>query len=161
MRAASHGARAKRAAELRRDKFSQNEDDLLREIMNHNVHRKWDTIESIFQERTTSGSRTARQLRERWYNYIDPGLELKWEHEDDRRLSDLVRQHGRDFALIGRIMGNRSGKGVQNRYRSLTRGNLPREVESPASANAADDAPMDSEILFNDSWILEGCEWEQ
>jgi hypothetical protein len=63
---------------------------------------------------------TARQLRERWSNYLCPTLNASyWTDADDLKLMDLHQTIGSRWATIGKCMGNRSAPEVKNRFRNI------------------------------------------
>jgi len=51
------------------------------------------------------------------YKQIDPMLKKgKWHKEEDERIKSLVEKHGKKWAFISKIIKNRSGKQIRDRY---------------------------------------------
>ena len=108
------GAR-KRAAVVRRP-FTQEEDVKLVEIMNSGRHRSW---ESIARE---MGSRTARQVRERWSNYLSPSIRTDpWTEDEDQLLIDKINEVGRLWCSFSHFFNGRSENDIKNRWYSHLR----------------------------------------
>jgi hypothetical protein len=62
----------------------------------------------------------ARQLRERWCNYLSPELKTNgWTEEEDCELMRLYTELGPRWGIIGGRMGNRSAPDIKNRFQSI------------------------------------------
>ena len=65
-------------------------------------------------------TRTPKQCRERWNNFLDPRLKIgQWTEEEDRRLLFLHGQLGNKWAQIARQLPGRTSDRVKQRYKSL------------------------------------------
>jgi hypothetical protein len=63
---------------------------------------------------------TARQLRERWSNYLAPSINTaSWTPEEDDELLRLYTALGPCWGVIGGRMGGRSAPDIKNRYQSV------------------------------------------
>lgn len=112
----------KRAAVVRRP-FTQEEDVKLVEIMNSGRYRSW---ESIARE---MGSRTARQVRERWSNYLSPSIRTDpWTEDEDQLLIDKINEVGRLWCSFSHFFNGRSENDIKNRWYSHLRF---RTIEDP------------------------------
>jgi myb proto-oncogene protein/Myb-like DNA-binding protein BAS1 len=79
---------------------------------------------------------TARQVRERWCNYLSPDLKKDdWTSEEDAELLRLYGEIGPHWGLIGNFMQNRSGPDIKNRYHVIHHGRRKRK-RSPGRAAA-------------------------
>jgi hypothetical protein len=79
---------------------------------------------------------TARQVRERWCNYLSSDLKKDdWTRKEDAELLHLYAEIGPHWVLIGNFMQNRSGPDIKNRYNLLQHGPRKRK-RSPARAAA-------------------------
>lgn len=79
--------------------------------------------------------RTAKQCRERWSNYLDPGLlKTPFTQAEDEKLMLLQRMNGNKWALISREMPGRTENSVKLRFNSLKKvyGDSLSSVSMPA-----------------------------
>jgi hypothetical protein len=96
-----------------RRKFSAQEDKLLCRLVEKSPNN-WDAIAAEF-----TPSRSKRQLRERWQNYLDPHLELGYTKAEDDLLCGLFSELGPQWAKIAATMGKKSSTSTRNRHRLL------------------------------------------
>jgi hypothetical protein len=62
----------------------------------------------------------ARQIRERWCNYLNPELKTNgWNEDEDCELMRLYAELGPRWGIIGGRMGNRSAPDIKNRFQSV------------------------------------------
>ena len=113
-------------------KFSNEDDVKLKSIVEKIGTKNWNLVS---QEMKT---RTPRQCRERWINYLSPNLSNDdWTIEEDKLLDELFKKFGSRWHKIAHHFPNRSGNCVRNRYklriRRLARSNFyqkgPDEIE--------------------------------
>ena len=65
--------------------------------------------------------RSAKQCRERWFNYLSPSLKKHaWTMEEDDLLVKLHQMHGNKWALISTHFEGRSPNVIKNKARSKT-----------------------------------------
>jgi DNA-binding transcriptional MerR regulator len=94
--------------------FSEEDDQTLRRFKSMKPELSWTSI----SEQMPGFS--PRQLRERWYNYLSPSLNTAdWTSADDANLLELHESIGPRWGEIGRIMGNRAGVDIKNRFQSV------------------------------------------
>lgn len=68
------------------------------------------------------GSRSSKQCRERWINYLDPSLnQNSWTTEEDAHLLQLQSQLGNQWASIAKHLAGRSENSVRGRYVTLAK----------------------------------------
>ena len=69
--------------------------------------------------RLVGGSRTGKQIRDRYLNKLNPGIKNnKWTSEEDALLLRLYKIHGRKWSKISKQMPGRSEVMVKNRFYS-------------------------------------------
>ncbi|MDR1597600.1 MAG: hypothetical protein LBR89_01540 [Holosporales bacterium] len=111
-------------------RFSDDEEDRLRTLVERHGTKDWSLI-----AREMGNYRTARQYKERWYDYLHPELNHKpWTPEENARLRELVHQWGNKWVVIGRELGGRSGHMVMCHYQSLCRSRKTQPLDPPPQA---------------------------
>lgn len=88
--------------------------------MQTEIASKWTDIAlRLFEEGASKALRTAKQVRERWVNYIDPEIRRdRWTHEDDQKLMREMEKVGKRWSELGKAL-QRSENSIKNRYSSL------------------------------------------
>jgi hypothetical protein len=109
--------------------FSKEDDRTLRAIKASSPEITWREVSERMR------GFTARQLRERWCNYVSPDLNVNaWTPEEDQTLLALHRELGPCWGIIGTRMGNRSAPDIKNRFQALRRGTRWRQKRPRAEA---------------------------
>lgn len=114
------------ALDARKDRkfFTSNEDELLKMIAWRYGAKNWILIASMIP------GKTARQCRDRYMNYLAPGLcHSEWTVEEDDLLKKLYKEHGPKWSLISKQLPNRSPINVKNRWAHF----LGKKVSSASS----------------------------
>jgi hypothetical protein len=94
--------------------FTVDDDRRLREFKNDPAGLSWINIAKLMP------GFSPRQLRERWSNYLSPGLKTtSWTEEEDVELVQLHAELGPRWGIIGARMGNRSAPDTKNRFQAL------------------------------------------
>jgi hypothetical protein len=94
--------------------FTTEDDELLRKLKNTTFPFTWAQISDCMP------GFTARQLRERWCNYLSPTLKTgSWTEEEDEELMNLYREWGAKWGIIGTQLGNRAAPDIKNRYQRV------------------------------------------
>jgi hypothetical protein len=101
-------------ASIKRNKFTAQEDEEILRLVRTFGRDNWDAIARAF-----GTSRSKRQLRERFKNYLDSQFDLGYTEAEDELLVRLSSEHGRHWAKIAQIMGNKSAVLVRNRCHTL------------------------------------------
>ena len=94
-----------------RRKFTAEEDEFLRGLVAQYGTSDWSIIASRFP------NRNARQCRERWKNYLQPGVENpQWTPDEDKLLIEKVRELGSQWTKIAKFFHARTDINVKNRW---------------------------------------------
>ena len=96
-------------------KWTIAEDDKLVGLMRKHGH-EWTKIAKEFQDKT------AKQLKERWLNQLNPKVvDDAFTVDEDMKLVLYIREFGRSWSKICKLMPGRSELMVKNRYHSFLR----------------------------------------
>ena len=99
-----------------RNKFSLEEDNKLKELIRIHGPNNWNLISNLI------GTRTPRQCKERWINYLDPNLNTDvWTPEEDRLIIAKFNELGPRWVRIASIFHHRTDTMIKNRYQLLKR----------------------------------------
>jgi hypothetical protein len=99
-----------------RRKFSQAEDDRLRQLVSMYGEHNWPIISAEL------GSRAPRRCKERWTHYLAPSIPQRpWTPEEDQFLEDKVREFGRKWKVLEQCFPGRTDINLKNRYNLLAR----------------------------------------
>jgi hypothetical protein len=130
--------------EIKRNKFTHDEDERLVQLVGKYGSDNWEDI-----AKALGTGRTKRQLRERWQNYLNPDLSPQYSPEEDKQLESLYEQHGSQWAKIAGMLGNKSAISARNRYRTLQslkqkglRPEYSEESVTDSSAHTSDSEPV-------------------
>ncbi|EAY03575.1 Myb-like DNA-binding domain containing protein [Trichomonas vaginalis G3] len=97
-----------------RHKFSSEEDSKLKKLVEKYGENDWTTVASEMK------TRTARQCRERFKNYLSPKLTNgPWTEEEDKLLEEKFNEYGPKWAKIAVFFPSRSDVNVKNHWTSL------------------------------------------
>nr|XP_020473974.1 uncharacterized protein LOC109970622 isoform X2 [Monopterus albus] len=93
-------------------KWTQEEDENLRILINNFGKKDWKTIASFLP------GRTEFHCRHRWKKHLDPGLvKGYWSKEEDEKIIELVNKYGtKQWTLIARHLKGRLGKQCRDRW---------------------------------------------
>lgn len=98
-----------------RHKFTQEEDDRLREIVRRLGDNNWGEVAAEL------GTRSARQCRERYKNYLSPNLKNEpWTDAEDDLLREKYKEYGARWSIIANFFETRSDVNIKNRWTQLT-----------------------------------------
>lgn len=91
--------------------FTKEEDERIIQLVNRFGCGKWDLV-SHFMER-----RTAKQCRDRYTNYLIPGVfHGEWTKEEDDLLFQMYKNIGPKWSIIQRYVPSRSATSIKNRW---------------------------------------------
>ncbi|OHT15906.1 hypothetical protein TRFO_42201 [Tritrichomonas foetus] len=99
---------------LPRRMFSQEEDQILADVVGSQGPKNWKRIASNLP------GRNGRQCRDRWYNYLSPDVDfIPWTTADDKILVDKVNECGTHWSMIHACFPKRSVNNIKNRWHSF------------------------------------------
>jgi hypothetical protein len=99
-----------------KSKFTPEEDTKLVELVTEFGDSEWDVISFLH------GSRSPRQCRERYRNYLAPTLRADpWTPQEDELLLRTCAEQGQKWHKVAAIFQNRSENAVRNRWNVLHR----------------------------------------
>ena len=94
--------------------WSEEEDAILRSLVEKFGPKKWSTIASYIN------GRIGKQCRERWLNHLSPAVSKDvWTEEEDEILINAQIQMGNKWSYISKLLPGRSENAVKNRYNSI------------------------------------------
>lgn len=89
----------------------KSEDELLIEAVKIFGTTNWKVITKLVP------GRSRRQCRDRYMNYLAPGInQVEWTEEEDKLLAEKYMQYGSQWKLISRYFPNRSNNMIKNRF---------------------------------------------
>ena len=94
-----------------RKKFSFEEDELLKQLVNKFGLKKWKLIAQKLP------GRTGRQCRDRYMNYLNPGFfHGQWSKNEDELLLAKYIELGPKWSQIKKFFNNRNANSIKNRW---------------------------------------------
>lgn len=117
-------------------KFSDIEDQRLRELVGQFGPRKWKSI-ALFMP-----GRTGRQCRDRYSNYLCPGyFNGEWTREEDKLLAEKYDEFGTQWSKIAFFFEGRTPNSIKNRWNycvSKMNKDLKNQIIYPLSSDQED-----------------------
>jgi hypothetical protein len=100
----------------RKTVFTKEEDQIILDFVDKFGSSRWERIENLIS------TRTSRQCRERWKNFLSPNIVHKeWTSDEDLLLENLVSQNGRKWSNFVQFFPGRTDVLIKNRYSMLMR----------------------------------------
>lgn len=101
------------------------EDQALRKLVSEFPNISWSEIAKLFSENV--GVRTSKQCRERWVNYLEPGISFKKYSIKEQELVFMYSKiYGNHWSKIAKELKGRTENSVKNFFYSTIRKNLRR-----------------------------------
>ncbi|OQS55380.1 MYB3R-1 [Ecytonucleospora hepatopenaei] len=95
--------------EINKGPWTEEEDNLLRELVEFFGPRNWSYISNIIR------TRIGKQCRERWHNHLDPTINKKSFSDDEKqKILQLHKLHGNKWSLIAMELPGRTDNSVKN-----------------------------------------------
>ena len=99
-----------------KNKFTAEEDSLIKKLVKRYGTNSWLTIASNME------NRSSRQIKERWFNYLKPGIiHSKWTKDEEKLLLEKHKELGSRWKYIATFIKNRTEVDVKNHYRMMMR----------------------------------------
>ena len=99
-----------------KQKFTKEEDEILRKQVQIHGEKHWNSVASFLQ------GRTAKQCRERWKNYLSPEVSnSEWTQEEDLLLYNLIKKLGKKWSQLATYFKTRTDVMLKNRWALLNR----------------------------------------
>jgi hypothetical protein len=96
--------------------FTKEEDQIILDFVDKFGSTRWERIENFIS------TRTSRQCRERFKNFLSPNIVHKeWTSDEDLLLESLVSQNGRKWSNFVQFFPGRTDVLIKNRYSMLMR----------------------------------------
>lgn len=125
----------------RRNAWSQEEDDILMQMVGLYSSKKWPTI-----ARAIPG-RSQHQCRERWTFYLDPAVNNQpWSEQEDITLIRAHQIHGNKWCELAKLFPGRTGKAIKNHWNGL----INRKMNSDLVRRLSEQFPC----MPNDPFII-------
>lgn len=129
--------------------FKQEEDDLLRKLVEEYGDKDWALIASHIN------GRTVRQCRERWQNNLSSSVvKTKWTKDEDRLLKLKYQEFFPKWKLLEEFFPGRTSYNIRNRWNGLTRTkkksqNISKINKSPSSHQGKSKSITKNKMLLN------------
>jgi hypothetical protein len=124
---------------IHRKRWSSDEDEQLKRIVEEHGAENWDTIGS-----SMTTKRSGRQCRDRWYFYLTPDINRQsWIAEEDNQLLQQHARIGSKWSEIQKFLSDRTGPDLKNRLHYLKNQEAARKKQQQPEPDSMD--PM---------WIL-------
>ena len=122
-----------------RRKFTEEEDQQLRMLVEEHGAHKWDYIAASMP------GRTGRQCRDRYQNYLCPGISRdEWTREEEQLLLEKYEEYGSQWSKISKFFQGRTGTALKNRWNYY----VSRHSRSPSSPS--DETSSDEQMAIRD-----------
>ena len=128
-------------------RFTPAEDQIIQSLAKIEGSNDWNIIAQSVK------TKSARQCRDRWNNYLNPNLNnTEWTKEDDELLFNKIQEFGFKWTTIAKFFNNRTDSMIKNRYKLLVR----REKRFKKKLNAKQNQTLN--ILETKNENADNCE---
>ncbi|OHS96337.1 Myb-like DNA-binding domain containing protein [Tritrichomonas foetus] len=146
-----------------RNRFTKEEDDYLKYLVEEDYFKNNNHTKICLNEEPNWNEiavkmigRTARQCRERYRNYLQPGINNgPWSQEEEELLEQKYREFGPQWCKLVKFFPNRSDVNIKNHYTCLlnrqSRINFINSSNSSSSAASVSNENIESSPLSSSS----------
>lgn len=129
----------------KKNPFTHEEDDLLTSLVNLHGIGNWQKISQDMQKKNFN--RNGRQCRDRYYHYLDPGINMKsnWSEEEDMLILKFVKEEGKRWKGMEKLFPGRTEVSIRNRYNLLIR----KMTKNERKAEKKKEKEKDEEFTLN------------
>lgn len=129
----------------KRQKFTQEEDQILLKVVGLRGEGKWNEIASFLK------GRTGRQCRDRYFNYLRPGFKNDpWTQEEDNILIEKMQQYGSRWSCVAKYLSGRSQNSIKNRWNFCLRRRFENKSSNTNNVEKTDVTQIKNEpVPFN------------
>lgn len=86
---------------------------------------KWKAIANALNQAFNGELKSGKQCRERWHNYLDPGIKKDvWSKEEKSLIFKLQRKYGNRWSKISEHLPGRTDNSIKNCFYSVIRKNI-------------------------------------
>ncbi|KAK8865516.1 hypothetical protein M9Y10_011072 [Tritrichomonas musculus] len=129
-----------------RNRFTREEDEKIKKLVNIFGTQSWILISKFML------GRSPKQIRDRYSNYLIPGLFLgEWSKEEDELLIKLFDQYGPKWSIIQNFFPNRGNNSIKNRWHNILNKKLSKENEKKLASISTDDDITNNNDSKNES----------
>jgi len=142
---------------VRKFKFSAEEDELLKSLVEKHGTNNWTIIARSLKGRTT------RQCRDRWNHYLsNDQSQFEWNEEEDSLLLRYYEDYGSRWTVISKFFVGRTAVSIRNRCcRLLRRANMQESYQNISSDKDQSPVilkPMNSSHNSQNKTLFPSCE---
>ncbi|OHT02300.1 hypothetical protein TRFO_07099 [Tritrichomonas foetus] len=96
---------------IQNNKWTSDEDFVIKSFVKENGTNNWSKLQKLLP------TRTQKQIRERWHNYLQPiKSHFPWTPEEDQLLINLHKIYGNSWIKISSFIPGRSDQSCKNRW---------------------------------------------
>jgi hypothetical protein len=98
----------------KRHRFSRDDDNIIKHLYEVQRIRSWKEISHSL------ACKTAKQCKERYYNYLRPGVRNdEWTKEEDSLLRAKIMELGFQWTMIAKFLPSRGANNIKNRWHKI------------------------------------------
>ncbi|KAK8867199.1 hypothetical protein M9Y10_010176 [Tritrichomonas musculus] len=128
-----------------RSHFTKEEDQKIKELVKKFGTKNWSIVSAFMN------GRTAKQCRDRYSNYLIPGIfQGEWSKEEDALLIKLFKEHGSKWSIIQNHFPKRSSNSIKNRWYYFLQKTINLENDKEEEKLIKPETVNDDKMIDND-----------